>query len=102
MRKLLAAAALILCLGASPVLAGGYEGTLEYYTLTSPDGSELPMYERMDISSGVIDRIPSGTAVHVLRGEPAGWMLIEYNGRKGCVTDGGVVILCTGVRVAEE
>ena len=98
MRKRLFAAVIALsCLMAAPAAAGGYEGELEYYTLTAPDGSEILMYQDMSISSAVLTRIPSGTTVKVIRGNPAGWMLVEYNGLRGLVTDGGIVILCNGI-----
>ena len=80
-----------------PAHAGGYDGVLEYYTLTSPDSREIPVYERMGISSPELFRIPSGTEVKILRGNPEGWMLIEYNDLQGYATDGGLVILCSGI-----
>lgn len=98
MRKFLAitSAAVLAVSTATPVLAGGYEGVLETYKLQKADGSSIVMYERPDISSPVLTDIPSGTVVRILKGNPEGWMLIEYNGVQGCVTDGGVVILCSG------
>jgi len=81
---------------ATPVLAGGYEGVLETYKLQKDDGSSIVMYERPDISSPALAEIPSGTVVRILKGNPEGWMLVEYGGVQGCVTVGGVVILCSG------
>ena len=69
MRKLLCGAVIVLsCLMEAPAMAGGYEGVLEYYTLTAPDDSEILMYQDMSINSAVLARIPSGTTVKVIKG----------------------------------
>ena len=49
------------------------------------------MYERPDLSSPVMTSIPSGTAVRLIKGNPEGWILVEYEGIKGCVMGNGVV-----------
>ena len=97
-KKLFCAAVIaVSCLATTPVMAGGYNGLPDQYTLTDPDGSDILMYQKMSIGSDVLTRIPSGTAVKLLKGDPEGWMLIEYNGERGYVTDNGLVILCSGV-----
>ena len=83
---------------AMPVMAGGYEGVLETYTLTNLEDAPIMVYERPDMWSPVIRSIPSGTEVKIIKGNPEGWMLIEYEGVQGCVLDHGLKILCTGVR----
>jgi len=97
MKRLLCAAFAMMCFMATPVMAGGYEGVLDQYMLTALDGSAILMYQDMSISSEVLARIPSGTTVRIIKGNPAGWMLIEYNGLQGVVTDDGIVILCSGI-----
>ena len=78
--------ALVFAIAATmPVMAGGYEGVLERYKLERMDGSAIIMYERPDLSSPVLGSIPSGTVVKIIKGNPKGWILIEYNGKQGCV-----------------
>ena len=79
-----------------PVMAGGYEGGLERYKLERLDGSAIIMYEKPDLSSQVLSRIPSGTVVKIIKGNPEGWILIEYNGKQGCVMGSDGEILCIG------
>ena len=95
-RRLIVCAVLAAAIAAAPVYAGGYDGILEYYTLTAPDNREVPVYERMDIGSAELFRVPSGTEVKIISGNPEGWRLIEHDGRRGYATDGGLVILCSG------
>ena len=89
-------AAVLGLFAAMPVTAGGFEGVLKTYKLQKEDGSPIIMYEKPDISSPVLAEIPSGTVVRIIKGNPEGWMLVEHNGVPGCVTDGGIVILCSG------
>ena len=77
--------------------AGGDSVIREHYTLSTPDGRDLIMYEAPNIDAPQVCLIPSGTEVRIIKGNPEGWMLIEYNGVQGCVVDGGIVILCIGV-----
>lgn len=85
----------------APTMAGGYEGVLETYKLERPDGSAITMYENPDRASAVLGSIPSGTTVRIIKGNPVGWILIEYENTQGCVMGSGE-ILCTGVRVPTE
>ena len=97
MKKLFCAVIIaVSCLATTPAIAGCHNGSPDRYTLTDPDGSDILMYQKMSIGSDILTRIPSGTAVKLLKGDPEGWMLIEYKGKRGYVTDNGLVILCSG------
>ena len=80
----------------SPVMAGGYDGVMETYTLQRSDGSAITMYERPDMSSPVLATIPSGTVVKLIKGNPEGWILVDYNGVQGCVMGSDGQVLCIG------
>ena len=82
--------------GAIPALAGGYDGVLETYTLQRSDGSAITMYERPDMSSPVLASIPSGTVVRLIKGNPEGWILVDYEGTQGCVMGSDGQVLCIG------
>lgn len=81
---------------AVPALAGGYDGVLETYTLQRSDGSAITMYERPDTSSPVLASIPSGTVVRLIKGNPEGWILVDYNDVQGCVMGSDGNVLCIG------
>ena len=96
MKKLVVAVVALVFLISMPALAGGYDGVLETYTLQRSDGSAITMYERPDMSSPVLATIPSGTVVRLIKGNPEGWILVDYNGVQGCVMGSDGQVLCIG------
>ena len=96
MKRLLIAVFTISFLLATPAFAGGYDGVLKTYTLQRSDGSAITMYERPDMSSPVLATIPSGTVVRLIKGNPEGWILVDYNGVQGCVMGSDGQVLCIG------
>ena len=99
--KVIALSISIALAAAVPALAGGYDGVMETYTLQRSDGSAITMYERSDMSSPILASIPSGTVVRLIKGNPEGWILINYRGVRGCVMGSDGQVLCVGYIEAE-
>jgi len=74
MKRLLCAVFAMMCLMATQVMAGGYEGVLDHYLLTALDDSNTLMYQDVSISSEVLAWIPSGTTIRVIKSNHAGRM----------------------------
>ena len=95
-RKVTALSISIALAVAEPAIAGGHDGILETYKLERSNGSAITMYERPDMSSPVLATIPSGTVVRLIKGNPEGWILVDYNGVQGCVMGSDGQVLCIG------
>ena len=94
--KVIALSISIALAAVAPSFTGGYEGILETYKLERADDSTIIMYERPDMSSPVLVSIPSGTVVRLIKGNPEGWILINYEGVQGCVMGSDGQVLCVG------
>ena len=96
MKRLVVVAIATVFLRATPTFVGGYNGFLETYKLQRTDGFAITMYVRHDMSSPVLASIPSGTVVRLVKGNPDGWILVDYKGVQGCVMGSDGQVLCIG------